>query len=48
MVDLSMYYKGQNSTFVGPGHGSVVVIGDDWWVFYHAWLSGHVNTEPGR
>ena len=33
--------KGENSTFVGPGHPSVV--GD--WLVYHAWLYDHIAAD---
>ena len=42
------YKTGENCTFVGPGHGSVINVNDDWWLLYHAWTFGHVDTEPGR
>eukprot|EP00090_Calanus_glacialis_P016170 TRINITY_DN25385_c0_g1_i1.p1 TRINITY_DN25385_c0_g1~~TRINITY_DN25385_c0_g1_i1.p1 ORF type:complete len:129 (-),score=27.31 TRINITY_DN25385_c0_g1_i1:2-388(-) len=46
--DWSKLDKGENCTFLGPGHGSVVSSGDEWWVVYHAWLYGKVDQEPGR
>ena len=33
--------KGDNCTFVGPGHPSVV--GD--WLVYHAWLYDHIAAD---
>eukprot|EP00092_Neocalanus_flemingeri_P004022 GFUD01004329.1.p1 GENE.GFUD01004329.1~~GFUD01004329.1.p1 ORF type:complete len:386 (+),score=57.74 GFUD01004329.1:247-1404(+) len=46
--DWEKLSKGENSTFLGPGHASVVSMGDDWWVIYHAWVYGRVDKEPGR
>ena len=41
--------QGQNSTWVGPGHGSVVEEGGAWWMFYHAWAWASVGHQsPGR
>ena len=40
--------QGMNCTFAGPGHGSVVEVGGDWWLVYHAWLYGRMNQDPGR
>ena len=40
--------EGRNTTFVGPGHPSVV---EDQWLVYHSWLWGRLqpaNEEPGR
>lgn len=38
-----------NSSFAGPGHGSVVRGPDGEWVqVYHAWLAGHAGSSPGR
>ena len=31
------YLNGQNVTFVGPGHGSVVQLQTEDWFVYHAW-----------
>ena len=48
-TDWSAYTRGLNTTFVGPGHGSVVSVGGDWWIIYHAWIQGRVDQqEPGR
>ena len=42
------FRNGVNTTFVGPGHCSVVTVGDDWWVLYHSWTFGNVDAKPGR
>jgi len=42
------YKQGVNTTWIGPGHGSVVSNGDQWWMIYHAWTYGHLDEEPGR
>ena len=35
---MSRYNQGLNSTFEGPGHGSVVVDrAGAWWLVYHSW-----------
>ena len=48
-TDWDRYEGGQNSTWEGPGHGSVVVDGEgDWWLIYHSWRYGHLMREPGR
>lgn len=47
-TDWGRYDKGMNCTFAGPGHGSVVEAGGDWWLVYHAWLYGRMNQDPGR
>ena len=48
-TDWERYNSGQNSTFEGPGHGSVVVDkAGDWWLAYHSWRYGHLLREPGR
>lgn len=46
--DLEMY--GVDSSFVGPGHCSVVWIEEkeSWWMVYHAWEFGKVGQDPGR
>ena len=43
--------QGRNTTFVGPGHCSVVDVDGSWWMVYHTWLYGHVghvDGSPGR
>lgn len=49
-TDWDRYDNGVNSTFAGPGHGSVVTdAAGDWWLIYHSWRYGQLNTqEPGR
>jgi len=48
-TDWDRYNNNQNSTFEGPGHGSVVSdAAGDWWYVYHSWRYGHLNREPGR
>ena len=38
VTDFSRYNQGINTTFEGPGHGSVVVDrAGDWWLVYHSW-----------
>ena len=46
--DWEKYSRGENTTFLGPGHWSVVDVGGSWWVVYHAWLYGLVDQPPGR
>ena len=42
-TDWDRYEQGVNSTFEGPGHGSVVEDGaGDWWLIYHSWRYGHL------
>ena len=39
-TDWARYNQGVNSTFEGPGHGSVVEDeAGDWWLVYHSWRS---------
>ena len=45
-TDYDLFNKRENSTFVGPGHGSVVRVRNDWWFLYHAWLWGKVGKYP--
>jgi len=48
-TDWERYNAGENCTFEGPGHGSVVVdAAGDWWLAYHSWRFGHIDREPGR
>ena len=48
-TDWERYNAGMNSTWEGPGHGSVVAdSAGDWWLAYHSWQYGHLNREPGR
>ena len=48
-TDWERYDNGLNSTFEGPGHGSVLVDNDgDWWLIYHSWRYGKLLREPGR
>ena len=48
-TDWDRYNNGVNSTFEGPGHGSVVETeSGDWWLVYHSWRYGHLMREPGR
>jgi arabinan endo-1,5-alpha-L-arabinosidase len=48
-TDWVRYNNGMNSTFLGPGHGSVVLDhAGDWWLLYHSWLFGHLAEDPGR
>ena len=46
--DWEKYSRGENTTFLGPGHGSVLDVEGSWWMVYHAWLYGHVDESPGR
>ena len=46
--DWDKYSRGENTGFLGPGHGSVVDVGGQWWVVYHAWQYGRLDTSPGR
>ena len=42
-TDWDRYEQGENSTWEGPGHGSVVEDGEgDWWLVYHSWRYGHL------
>ena len=45
---ITLCFQGVNTTFVGPGHGSVVECGGQWWLLYHAWLYGRERRDPGR
>jgi len=48
-TDWERYNKGENCSFIGPGHGSVVEQGGDWWLLYHAWRWGSLNDyQAGR
>jgi len=47
-TDWETMHQGHNCSFVGPGHGSVVDIDGEWWLFYHAWINGKMNSAPGR
>jgi arabinan endo-1,5-alpha-L-arabinosidase len=47
-TDWERYNQGINCSFIGPGHGSIIESGGDWWMIYHAWLYGQLNQEPGR
>ena len=43
------YSFGENCTFVGPGHGSVVSLKNEDWFVYHAWAYKKIGHEyPGR
>ena len=43
------YSFGENCTFVGPGHGSVVSLKNEDWFIYHAWAFKKIGPEhPGR
>ena len=46
---ICRYLNGQNVTFVGPGHGSVVQLQTEDWFVYHAWPFKKIGLEhPGR
>ena len=47
-TNLEMFDAGENSTFVGPGHGSAILVGEDWWFVYHSWRWDQVGEAPGR
>jgi len=47
-TDWETMHQGHNCSFVGPGHGSVVDVDGEWWLFYHAWVNGKMNSAPGR
>ena len=48
-TDWEKFNSGKNSTFVGPGHGSAVSVGEDWWFVYHSWRWDQVGKyPPGR
>ena len=50
-TDWDNYNQGVNTTFEGPGHGSVVVdLVGDWWLVYHSWRYHHheMEVDPGR
>ena len=39
-TDWESYDQGLNTTWEGPGHGSVLVDkAGDWWLVYHSWRS---------
>ena len=46
--DWEKYSRGENTRFLGPGHGSVLDVDGRWWMVYHAWLYGRVDQPPGR
>ena len=43
---IIIFTQGFNTTFVGPGHCSVVDVSGDWWMIYHSWIYGKVNVQP--
>ena len=48
-TDWKQYGSGLNTTWVGPGHGSVLEVGGSWWMFYHAWSWGSLaRQDRGR
>ena len=50
-TDWENYEQGLNTTWEGPGHGSVVVdSAGAWWLLYHSWTFRHDQAEadPGR
>lgn len=47
-TDWDSMHQGHNCSFVAPGHGSVVDVDGDWWLYYHAWINGKMNSQPGR
>lgn len=47
-TDWDSMHQGHNCSFVAPGHGSVVEVDGDWWLYYHAWVNGKMNSQPGR
>lgn len=47
-TDWDSMHQGHNCSFVAPGHGSVVDVDGEWWLYYHAWINGKMNSEPGR
>jgi len=47
-TDWDSMQQGHNCSFVAPGHGSVVDVDGEWWLFYHAWRNGKMNSQPGR
>ena len=48
-TDWEKYHAGENCTWEGPGHGSVVEdAAGHWWLLYHSWAFGHLDREPGR
>ena len=46
--DWEKYNRGENTTFLGPGHGSVLDVGGQWWVVYHAWLYGKQDQDQDQ
>ena len=48
-VHTNIYYllQGLNTTWVAPGHGSVLEVGGSWWMFYHAWSWGSLASQGG-
>ena len=50
-TDWERYDQGLNTTWEGPGHGSVLEdsVGD-WWLVYHSWRWRHedLQSDPGR
>jgi len=47
-TDWDSMHQGHNCSFVAPGHGSVVEVDGEWWLYYHAWINGKMNRQPGR
>lgn len=47
-TDWAALHQGHNCSFVGPGHGSVAEVDGEWWLLYHAWVNGKINSSPGR
>ena len=47
-TDWESYEHGLNTTWEGPGHGSVVVdSAGEWWLLYHSWTFKHDQLEAG-
>ena len=50
-TDWERYEAGLNTTWEGPGHGSVLEdSAGDWWLVYHSWRWRHedMQSDPGR
>ena len=43
-IDELKYANGDNITFVGPGHGSVVQLQSQDWYVYHSWAYKQIGT----
>ena len=46
-TDFERFDAGLNCTFVGPGHGTPILLDSgEYWYVYHTWKYGLVNVRP--